>query len=224
MTFKYRYKKQIIIGLIVAVTLISLVGSSIYISFHLKEDNSIVETTLPKKKKKKIPPSEEMVKVDVKGAVNTPGIYTLKTISRVIDAIESAGGLREDADTSVINLSKKLIDEMVIIVYTKNEVKDFEKTKEKEVLLTERCNQKDENSLVNNACLESNTSQTFKKININTASKEDFMTLSGIGEKKAEDIITYRNSNGPFKTIEDLAKVPGIGEQTLASIKENLTI
>ena len=72
----------------------------------------------------------ENYKVDIKGEILTPGIYTLKSNSRVIDVIEMSGGLTENADTSVINLSKKITDEMVIIIYSKSEVKDFEKTKE----------------------------------------------------------------------------------------------
>jgi len=133
-----------------------------------------------------------------------------------------AGGLTDQADTSVINLSKKVTDEMVIIVYSKEEVEKFKETKEIEKEVYDKCNQKDENSLINNACIES-SSNTSSKISINTATLEELMTLPGIGESKAKDIINYRESNGPFNTIEDITKVTGIGESIFAKIKENIT-
>lgn len=146
----------------------------------------------------------------------------MKETSRVIDVIEKAGGLTENADTSVINLSKKITDEMVIIIYSKDQVRDFQKTKEIEKQVEDKCNQLDENSLKNDACI--NSSTILKgKVSINTATKEELMTLSGIGESKAKDIINFREQNGPYNTIEDIKKVPGIGESIFATIKENIT-
>lgn len=146
----------------------------------------------------------------------------MKKDSRVIDVINQAGGLTEQADTSVINLSKKIIDEMVIIIYTKEQVADFTKVKEQEKIIQEKCNQIDENSLKNNACI--TTDQITTKVSINTASKEELMTLKGIGESKANDIIKYRETNGAYNNIEDLKNVPGIGENLFAQIKEDITI
>lgn len=134
-----------------------------------------------------------------------------------------AGGLTENADTSVINLSKKVQDEMVIIIYSRDEVSRFREVKEIEKQVNDKCNQKDENSLINNACLESSTN-TPSKISINTATLEELMNLPGIGESKAKDIINYRETNGPFTSIEDLLKIKGIGESILAKIKENITL
>lgn len=146
----------------------------------------------------------------------------MKETSRVIDVIEKAGGLTKNADTSVINLSKKITDEMVIIIYSKDQVRDFQKTKEIEKQVEDKCNQLDENSLKNDACI--NSSNVLKgKVSINTATKEELMTLSGIGESKAKDIINFREQNGPYNTIEDIKKVPGIGESIFATIKENIT-
>ena len=143
--------------------------------------------------------------------------------SRVIDVIEKAGGLTKNANTTVINLSKKLIDEMVIIIYSNSEVKNFEKTKEKEQQLQEFCIQKDQNALKNDACITENTS-TSSKISINNASSEELQTLPGIGEAKAKDIISYRNQNGPFEKLEDITKVSGIGESVFAKIKDYITL
>lgn len=140
-----------------------------------------------------------------------------------MDVIKLAGDLTENADTSVINLSKKVTDEMVIIIYSKDEVADFKKTKEIEKQVEERCVQKDENSLVNDACINS-SSVSNGKVNINTASIDELKNLTGIGEKKAKDIISYREKNGSFNSIEDIMKVSGIGESSFAQIKEDITV
>ena len=188
---------------------------------EIKKDSEIVI-----KKKEKTSTSEILFKVDIKGQVNNPGIYSLKEGSRVIDVIEASGGLTENANTTVINLSKKIEDEMVIIIYSNEEVNNFSKTKEIEKQVIENCIKKDETSLQNDACInisneESNTNN--KTININSATQEELMTLPGIGESKAKDIITYR-SEKPFTSIEDIKNVPGIGESLFAKIKENITI
>ena len=163
--------------------------------------------------------------VDIKGEVYNPGIYKLKANSRVVDVIEMAGGLTENANTTVINLSKKITDEMVIIIYSNKEVKDFKKTKELEASLIERCKQKDANSLENDACIEGDKTNkdNNSKVNLNTATKEELMTLTGIGEAKADDIISYRNTN-PFTQVEDIKKVKGIGDSIFDKIKDRLTI
>ena len=111
---------------------------------------------------------------------------------------------------------------MVIIIYSKEEVKNFKKTKEIEKQVIEKCIQKDETSLTNDACIENNNKITSTKININTASIEELMTLPGIGESKAKSIIKYREET-PFKTIEDIKNIQGIGDNLYAQIKENIT-
>ena len=219
-TFRYRYRKQIIISIITVIIFI-IFGLSIYFNLDATEEQPLVADV--KKEKKEIKDEKIEVKVDVKGEINAPGIYLLDTSARVIDAIDKAGGLTENADTSVINLSKKLIDEMVIIIYSKQEVKKFEETKEKEKLVQNKCNQKDENSLKNDACI-NNANNITNKISINKATLEELMTLNGIGEAKAKDIISYREKNGGFTNIEDIMKVTGIGENTFAQIKENITL
>ena len=223
-TFKYRYRKQIIIGIFILILLVGGTTLTIFMLQSNKKDKSdiVVSTSTNTLKKKPKKENIENYKVDIKGEILTPGIYTLKSNSRVIDVIEMSGGLTENADTSVINLSKKITDEMVIIIYSKSEVKDFEKTKEKEKNVQEKCIKKDENSLKNDACI-TDSVKTSGKISINSATKEELMTLTGIGEAKAEDIIKYREENGPFKTIEDIKNVSGIGDSLFAKIKENIT-
>ena len=177
---------------------------------------------LKKEEKEDSSTQEDFYKVDIKGEIQFPGMYSLLPSSRILDVIEKAGGLTENADISVINLSKKIQDEMVIIIYSKEEVSNFEKTKEKEKIVQSSCIQKEENALKNDACI---TNQTVQgKISINTATQQELMTLPGIGESKAKDILSYREKNGPFQKIEDIMNVSGIGESLFVKIKEDITV
>ena len=219
MTFHYRYRKQIMLGII---ALLFISGMVFLVIRNQKEEKEEIPTVELKKEEPKNVIEEILYKVDIKGEVNAPGIYTLSSNSRVIDVIEASGGLTENADTSVINLSKKISDEMVIIIYSRDQVKNFEETKKQEKIIQEKCEEPDENSLKNGACI-SNNETLNGKVNINTASKEELMSLNGIGESKADTIIQYREQS-PFQTIEDLLKVPGIGENIFAQIKENIIV
>lgn len=224
-TFHYRYRKQLIIGgvvlsIIVLITILLFKNSP---KIKKSQDSSIVKKTSSIKKTS--PEKENIVeyKIDIKGEVLNPGIYTMKSSSRVIDCIEKAGGLTENANTTVINLSKKITDEMVIIIYSNAEVASFKETKKIEEQVQEKCRQKDETSLKNDACITPDTKTTTSLVSINTATVEELSTLSGIGEAKAKQIIEYRTQNGLFKTIEDIKEVPGIGENIFAQIKDSIT-
>ncbi|HFI2432416.1 TPA: helix-hairpin-helix domain-containing protein [Streptococcus suis] len=142
--------------------------------------------------------------VDVKGAVAKPGLYTLEEGSRVNDAVEAAGGLTSQADPKSINLAQKLSDEAVVYVASK-----------------------DENiSVVASTTASSAMSQegNESKVNLNTATEVDLQTISGIGAKRAADIIAYREANGSFKTVDDLNNVSGIGDKTMESIRPYVTV
>lgn len=230
MTFHYRYRKQIIITIIVVLIVSSLTITTIYFYKPKKEkkisslkvkktSNPIKEDTLNQKENKKY-------MVDIKGEVQTPGIYELENSSRVIDVINEAGGLTENADTTVINLSKKISDEMVIIIYSKWQVEHWKETKEQGKYLQEQCISQKEEQAKNDACIddtEENTNSTPSIININTATKEELMTLTGIGESKAEAIISYREKTA-FTKIEDIKNVSGIGDSIYEDIKNNITV
>ncbi|HEL2203880.1 TPA: helix-hairpin-helix domain-containing protein [Streptococcus suis] len=143
--------------------------------------------------------------VDVKGAVAKPGLYTLEADARVNDAVEAAGGLTSQADPKSINLAQKLSDEAVVYVASK-----------------------DENiSVVTSATASSAMSQEEKNtslVNLNTATEADLQTISGIGAKRATDIIAYREANGGFKSVDDLNNVSGIGDKTMESIRPYVTV
>ena len=160
--------------------------------------------------------------VDIKGAVNNPGVYELNSNSRVIDLINEAGGLKENADTTILNLSKKLKDESYVIIYTLDETMKYKN----EIIsptkivkeIEERIICPDEN---NQACINHKKNNTL--IDINTASKEELMTIPGIGESKANSIIEYRNNNS-FNSVEDIKNVDGIGDSLYEKIKEYISI
>ncbi|MDD3241824.1 MAG: helix-hairpin-helix domain-containing protein [Bacilli bacterium] len=189
----------------------------------LKEENKVEED-----KKEE----EKYYSVDIKGQVLNPGVFKVKIGSIVDDVIKLAGGLKKEADTSLISLSKKVKDEMVIIIFSEEEVKSFKKDEVKIVTVIEKCECKD--SVNNDACIdkdnvnipivEDEDTIENKKISINTGTKEELMNLTGIGEAKADDIISYREKNGLFQKIEDIMNVSGIGESLFAKIKENIII
>ena len=231
MTFTYRHKKQIILVCLGLVLLLVIGSFFIYKNYTAenKEEKNIVLNTKKDIKKDEEEEEEVYYQVDIKGEVINPGIYTVKEGSRVIDVIRLAGDLTEVADTSVLNLSKKVKDEMVIIVYSYNEVEAFTETIEKEEIEQEAC--LSQNGIQNDACIKDSTDDTSSssvvisgKVSLNTATLDELMTLPGIGESKAQAIIEYREEVGAFQNIEELKEVSGIGDAIFDQIKENITI
>jgi len=174
---------------------------------------------------------EEFISVDIKGRIKKPGVYQIsKTLDRRIsDVVTMAGGFLNDADTSVTNLAKKIFDEMVIIIYSKDEVKEFSKIKEKEEIQNnvcinecDSCIEKD-NVVNDNEIAKEEQSDEIILININKANKDELMTLPGIGESKALAIIEYRN-NKLFEKIEDIMNISGIKESAFEKIKDFITV
>lgn len=143
---------------------------------------------------------EEML-VDVKGAVRNPGVYYAKPGQRVIDMIEEAGGLMEDADESALNFAMRVVDEMVIYV-----PRTGEEPGSREVISLPEETEKE------------------GKVNLNQADQSQLETLPGVGPSKAAAIIEYREKNGPFKVIEDLMLVSGFGEKTFEKLKDKITV
>lgn len=160
--------------------------------------------------------------IDIKGAINKPGVYKIDRDSRVIDAINKAEGLKEEADTSLLNLSTKLHDEMYIYVYTKEEVLNFIKVSEEQNKKIDECNKTNEICIKKEVITKDDI--TNNKININKASIEELMLLPSIGEAKAQAIIDYRNSVGIFNEIDDIKKVSGIGDSLFDKIKDLITV
>lgn len=178
--------------------------------------------------------SNNTIYIDIKGAVKSPGVYEVNNDSKVIDIINLAGGLNKNASTKYINLSKKLNNESVIYIYTNNEINTFIKEQNKEPLTECKCETENIKSCIDNksSIIEKGqdtiTNQDKKednsKININTASKDQLTSLTGIGDAKANAIIDYRNKNGNFKAIEEIKNVSGISDSLYEKIKDNITI
>lgn len=161
--------------------------------------------------------SKEIIYVDIKGAVKKPGVYKMEIGSIVQDVIMRAGGLKTNAYTKNINLAQVLKNEMVIYIFSNSEIK-----KATEVIITDTtC--KCEVIEVNNCTSEKTTTNNKSLVNINTATLEELLTISGIGESKAKSIIEYRNTN-KFTSIEDIKNVSGIGESLFVKIKDYITV
>ena len=184
-------------------------------------DNQVVITEV---EKVEVDLKDDLVYVDIKGAVKKPGVYKINSDKKIIDVITIAGGLMENANTDNINLSKKVTDEMVIIIYTDEEVKNSNivdtviKVIDKECVCPNIQNDGCINTEINDSITNVN-----KTININTATLEELMSINGLGEAKAKAIIKYREENGYFKIIDDLLNVSGIGVALLEKIKEYIT-
>ena len=143
---------------------------------------------------------QDLITVDVKGAVKSPGIYDLPVGSRVNDAVQKAGGLTDNADSKSLNLAQKISDEALVYVPTKEEV----------------ANQESYSNATGN--------KESKKVNLNKASLEELKQVKGLGAKRAQDIIDHRESNGNFKSVDELKKVSGIGAKTIEKLKEYVTV
>ena len=211
-------KKKILVILLV---LFILFGLFFYYFYFYKNDNNEVSIFKEEEENiEEIKTFNDTIMVDIKGYVLKPGVYSFKESddARINDLILKAGGLKKDADTSIINLSKKLEDEMSVIIYSKSEIENFVNTKDKLKNELEIC----ENKLKNNACI-NEIKEGNNLVNINNASKDELMNLPGIGDAKAQSIIDYRSKN-PFKTIDDIKNVDGIGESLFENIKNNITV
>ena len=234
----YLEKYKIVVS-ISCLILFMLIGTLLFIN---NNSNKPTKIEMPiKKEKNEKEEKYEKIKVDIKGMVKKPGVYELLKGDRVIDAITKADGLLDTANTSYINLSKKIEDEMVIIIYSNDEVDKFRKEDKDVVYIKYECACPDN---INEACINEkdivNTNGVEKKnsknssnnksskednlISINTATKEELMTLTGIGESKAEAIIKYRDENGIFENLDDIMKVAGIGESAYTKIKDNIKL
>ena len=141
--------------------------------------------------------------VEVKGAVVSPGVYELPAEARVKNVLDVAV-LSENADLLTVNQSAKLTDEMVVYIPYEGEI--------------------DDETAVKTFSTAAKENVAAGQVNINTASIAELTTLNGIGEKKAQAILTYREEQGLFTTLEEIKNIPGIGEKTFENLKPYITI
>ena len=153
--------------------------------------------------------------VDIKGAIKVPQIVPVTPGMRVHDVVEMAGGVTGEADQSRVNLAQLVTDQMVIYVPKVGE----EVSPSTETLVAD-------SQVTESAVSEISGDATSggDLVNINTADTTMLQTLSGIGEKRAADIINYRETNGLFETVDDLDQVSGIGEKTMEKLRPLITV
>jgi len=138
-----------------------------------------------------------MIFVHVCGEVNSPGVYELREGSRIFEAVNAAGGMTKTAAKNSINQAQILSDGQQIYVPSEKEIEGQKKESE---------------------------AQAYGKVNINQASKEELMELSGIGEAKADAIIRHREEKGNFSSIEEIMEIEGIKEGVFRKIEDRITI
>ncbi|WP_439874129.1 helix-hairpin-helix domain-containing protein [Bacillus mycoides] len=187
--------------------LVVIIGTAIFLLFwktNQHAEQTIMTTDVQMKEvEKKGKPKElgtkeqkKNIVIDVKGAVFKEGVYEMKEGERVKDAVEKAGGFLPDAEIKKVNLAQVVQDQMLLYIPNKNEpVQEGTASSKKE-----------------------------GKVQINTASKEQLEKITGIGSRKAESILKYREEHGPFQKIEDLLEIDGIGTKSLEKIKDQIII
>ena len=163
------------------------------------ETEEVVTKSLTKESESATITLEEYIDVFISGCVNNPDVYTLKKGSIIKDAVEMAGGFSENACRDYVNLAKKLEPGEHIIIPSQDEAKEL------------------------NPVQVEDAPNSSSLVNINKASKEELMSLPGIGERKAEAIIKYRNSKS-FSNIEDIMNISGIKEAAFSKIKDKICI
>ena len=233
-------KKVLIVSIFTLLSIVTL--SSLYFAYTVNKDskNSIIESVSASELNVEYTDKTEFY-VEVKGAVKKPGVYLVNNDAIINDVIKLAGGLLKTAYSNNINLSRKVTNELVIYVFTKNEYKNKKKTSVTEVIasvnkectsngyLVDNCTDKNISVIESSEDIVPSVINTTDNItsngliNINTASLEELSILPGIGEAKAKAIIEYRTSS-KFNTIEDLLNVSGISEKTYEKLQSYITV
>ena len=203
--FKKENNKKIIvyilIGIVVVIASIKLIDIYYQNNNNNNEEITIQNVLTTEDEPEKI--ENETIKVYVTGEVKNQGVIELEKGSRIVDAIEKAGGQTEEANLKNVNLAYELEDGQKIYIPNKSE---------------ENTNEITDDGITGIDSKENDT------ININKADEKELQELNGIGESLASSIIKYREENGKFKNIEDLKNVPGIGESKFSNIKEKIKV
>lgn len=222
---------KIITSILIVILIICLIGLKIYLNNNIQEEivedkKEVDNVDLLKEEVVIDEDVKKIVFVDIKGEIVNPGVYEIESNKKVIDVINLAGGLTDRADTSLINLAKQVANEMVVIIYSKEEVELAKKEEPIVKIIEKECICPE---VKNDACLDKVKDDKIegigsKIVNLNKASLEELLTLDGIGESKAKAIISYREEHNGFSKIEELLEVNGIGESLYEKVKENITV
>ena len=200
--FKKENNKKIIVYILIGIVVV--IGAIKLIDIYYQNNNekiTIQNVLTTEDEPEKI--ENETIKVYVTGEVKNQGVIELEQGSRIVDAIEKAGGQTEEANLKNVNLAYELEDGQKIYIPNKSE---------------ENTNEITDDGITGIDSKENDT------IDINKADEKELQELNGIGESLASSIIKYREENGKFKNIEDLKNVPGIGESKFSNIKEKIKV
>lgn len=198
------FEKSIFLGVIMLI----IIGGIIYYNYYKENDNAEILEEVYIENTGKIEDTEEKIIIHITGEVKNQGIIKINSNSRLIDAIEAAGGLTENADISKINLAYVVSDGQKIYIPNVNDlIEEYIDSEAGEGIIVEDIN-----------------SSKKTLININTATQTELETLTGIGASTALKIINYRNENGKFKNIEEIKNVSGIGDAKYEAIKDNICV
>lgn len=198
------FEKSIFLGVIMLI----IIGGIIYYNYYKENDDAEILEEVYVENTEKIEDTEEKIIIHITGEVNNEGIVKINSNSRLIEAIEAAGGLTENADISKINLAYIVSDGQKIYIPNVNDlIEEYIDSEAGEGVIVEDIN-----------------SSKKTLININTATQTELETLTGIGASTALKIINYRNENGKFKNIEEIKNVSGIGDAKYEAIKDNICV
>ncbi len=195
----------------VAFGIITIILTGCAYSIPVRKENptdstAVVRGEREERQERQIEDTEESeIYIHVCGCVKKPGLYRLHSGARTQEAVDAAGGFSEKANQTAWNLAEVLQDGMQVYIPSKDEAK--------EALNEEPSSKKDLSA-----------SQKESTVNINTASKEELMTLPGIGESKAAAIIACREEKGSFTSIEGIKDVAGIGDGIFNRLKDLITV
>lgn len=163
-------------------------------------------------------PADRDITVYVSGAVNTPGMYTLKTPARIDDALAQAGGFSDAADRDRVNLAQKLSDGQHVYIPRAGETASAEGTRTRSRSSSAQSRRKT-SSAPSQSAVQSADISADNPLNLNSASKEELMQLKGVGASLAQRILDYRSMRGSFQSKEELLMIAGIGEKLYAQIE-----
>ena len=185
-------------------------------------DNEAAENAAPEGQSKENPqtPEPRILYIHVCGEVAAPGVYELQAGSRMYEAVEKAGGMTSEAAQEYVNLAQAIEDGQQLRIPSREEIRKYQETG------------KDVSGFLGAGGAAVNGSESASQksgssaalINLNTASKEELMTLNGIGAARAEAILSYREQKGGFRTIEDIMKVPGNKNEAFQNIKDKIKV
>ncbi|USK69277.1 helix-hairpin-helix domain-containing protein [Peribacillus asahii] len=209
----FRKKKMVVISVVILISFISCL-MFFFSSKPQEAEQEKMFVELEQQEEQEVAPEIDepvVIKVDVKGAVQSPGVFIAEPGDRVIDVIEAAGNFKKDADLDKVNLAQLVEDQMVIYVPSIGE-EDIDLPGSIDVIGG------------GVKTVSGNGGTDGDKVNLNTATKEELETLSGIGPAKSTAIIEYREKTGKFEQIEDLKNISGIGDKTFEKLQDSITV